>query len=272
MVVTPSLAKGAVREAVRKQGETSRQLLDLMRKTVLKPPSTKRRYAEWFRKQTAFHERDALLIACGMSGRRTGAFAAYSLGFLGTDASWTAQISMLRIECSPGQINDIESETLPLTISGHALERLFQRTDSIDWGIIRGYLAGATLFSNAVVQAWLESGCEQCAVLADKGMFVGQVLDNTLRLRTFLPETDLGARWGTLYADMKGFSEEHEQMINSAALGLRDEANSAFKQVLESGSHRWLFRPYTPGEDSEDDAWHSASIQIEREFESLQKS
>lgn len=268
MVVTPSLAKGAVREAVRKQGETSRQLLDLMRKTVLKPPSTKRRYAEWFRKQTAFHERDALLIACGMSGRRTGAFAAYSLGFLGTDLSWTAHISMLRIECSPGQINDIESETLPLTISGHALERLFQRTDSIDWGIIRGYLAGAALFSNAVAQAWLESGSEQCAVLAERGMFVGQVVENSLRLRTFLPETDLGARWGALYDDLKRFSDEHEHQISLAALGLREEANSAFSKVLESGSHRWLFRPYSPGDDPEDEAWRSACLRNPKNYES----
>jgi hypothetical protein len=255
MVVTQSLAKGAVREAMRRHIETGQDLFNRLRKTGIEPPSTRRRYAEWFRNHAAVFEKDALLIAHSVPNRRKGAFAAYRLESLESDGDWRVKITVLRIEFSPGRMERLDTETLPVTISGHALERVFQRTDSIDWRVIRDYLAGAILFANAVGPAWLKSSSQQCAVLAEKGMLVGQVVDHALRLRTFLPETQLGVRWEALYRELNAFSAEHKQAINAAALGLRDEASIAFNQFLESGRHRWLFRPYIPGEDVEEDAW-----------------
>lgn len=263
MVVTQSLAKGTLREVIRKQRDMHRELLVRITRIGLEPPSTKRRYAEWFRKRTAIHEKEALLIAHGMVGRRTGAFAAYSLDFLEHDRGWTALVSVIYIEFCSQSIERFESETLPVTISGHALERLFQRTDSVDWSVVRDYLAGAILFANAVAPAWLKSGCAQCAVLAEKGMLVGHVGDDALYLRTFLPETQLGARWGALYRDLQIFSEQNRPVINAAALGSNDDACAAFGQFLESGSHRWLFQPYIPGKDLEEDAWRALEVDVE---------
>jgi len=260
MVVTQSLAKGVLREVVRKQSDTREELSARMRIAGLRPPSTKRGFAGWFRERVAIHEREALLIVHGMAGRRTGAFAAYSPTFLEHDSAWTVQISLLYIEFRPGRIDRIETETLPVTISGHALERMFQRTDSIDWRITRDCLAGAVLFANAAARAWLESGCEQCAVLAEKGMLVGRIVDGTLHLRTFLPESQLGARWSALHRDLKAYSEEHKQAINAAALGSSDDVGNVFGQLLESGSHRWLFRSYAPGEDPDEDAWRAHEL------------
>jgi hypothetical protein len=262
MVITQSLAKGALREVIRKQREMRQELISRIDKVGLEPPSTKRRYAEWFRQRKAIHEKEALLIAHGMVGRRTGAFAAYSLGFVERDKDWGALISVIYIEFCSQSIVRCENDTLPVTISGHALERIFQRTDSINWSVVRDYLAGAVLFANATASAWLKSGCERCAVLAEKGMFVGQVAD-ALYLRTFLPETQLAARWEALYRDLKTFSKENEQAIKTAALGSGDEASIAFEQFLKSGSHRWLFQPYIPGKDLEEDAWRAPDVGIE---------
>ena len=257
MVVTQSLAKGVVREVIRNQYQTREELVARIRRVRIKPPSTKRRFADWFRERVSIHEKEALLIAHGMVGRRTGAFAAYSLNFVENEKEWSATIAILYIEFSPQRIERIVSETLPVIISGHALERAFQRTDSIDWSVVREYLAGAVLFANAVASAWLASGCKQCAVLAEKGMLVGQIVDGTIHLRTFLPETQLGARWGALYCDLKDFLAEHEQMIHAAALGSNEDANLAFGNLLATGNRRWLYQPYVPGKDREEDAWRA---------------
>ena len=265
MVVTQSLAKGVVREVIRRQCETRGELIARIKKVRIRPPSTKRRFAEWFRERVSIHEKEALLIAHGMVGRRTGAFAAYSLNFVESESDWRGRIAILYIEFSPQRIERIVSETLPVIISGHALERVFQRTESIDWKNVRDCIAGATLFANAVASAWLASGCKQCAVLAEKGMLVGHVEDDAIHLRTFLPETQLGARWEALYRDLKDFSEEHEEMINAAALGSNEDASLAFSHFLESGKHRWLFQSYVAGKDCEEVAWRAREQALARE-------
>ena len=266
MVVTQSLARGVVREVIRNQHERRSELMTRLQRVRCRPPSTMRGFAQWFRERIALHEKEALLIAHGMVGRRTGAFAPYSLRFLESAGDWSAQIAFVHVEFRPGSIERVASETLPVVISGHALERLFQRTDSIDWNVIRDCLAGATLFANAVVPAWLTSGCKQCAVPAEKGMLVGQIAGGVISLRTFLPETQLGLRWEALYHDLKRFSVEHGKAINEAALGSNEDASLAFGAFLSTESRRWLRQPYAPGRDRQEDAWRAHETQLQEEM------
>ncbi len=255
MVVTQSLARGAVREAVRAQSERQAALIKRLRASGVRAPCTRRGFDRWFRKRKAIHEREALLIANGMVGRRVGALAVYSLWFHEAAAGWTAEISGWQIEFSPGRIERSDWVPLPAEISGHALERMFQRTDTIAWSVVRDCLAGATLQILALSPAWIASGARQCAVLAERGMLVGFVAEGKLALRTFLPGLGLAPRWDALYVDLQAFAEANAQPITQAALGAGEEAQAALLKFLADPKRRWLHYPYVPGEDPLEDAW-----------------
>lgn len=257
MVVTVSLARGAVRAAADRHSRTSAETQARIDKVGLEPPATLRRFSEWFRKRKVIHEKDALLIAFGMVGRRKGRFSAYRPHFEEIDTDWKLRIHTLHVDFSPGQINAIEQNSLPVGISGHALERMFQRTNTIEWPVIRDCLAGATLFLNAVAGAYIKSGYKRCAIPAERGMLVGQILDGILFLRTFLPDSQLNPRWQSLYGDLLAFSTHNGDAINKAALVPDDVVGHSFGDLLKSGRHGWLERAYVPGDDPLEDAWRS---------------
>jgi len=257
MVVTVSLARGAVRAAADSHSRTSAETTARIQKAGLEPPATLRRFSEWFRKRRAIHEKEALLFVFGMIGRRRGGFSVYCPQFEETDKGWNLGIHALHVEFSPGKIDTIEGSKLPVRISGHALERMFQRTNTIEWVIIRECLAGATLFLNAVAAAYVASGYKQCAIPAEKGMLVGQIADGILHLRTFLPDSQLNPRWRSLYEDLLTFSARNSDSINGAALAPDDAASDSFGELLKSGRYVWLQRAYVPGDDPMEDAWRS---------------
>jgi hypothetical protein len=257
MVVTASLARGAVRAAVEKHCETQSDLHTRIRRTGMKPPSTMRRFDEWLRKHTAVHERDALLIASGMIRRRSAAFAAYHPNFKTQDIGWNLSVFTYRFVISPGRIDEYDQGMLPLEISGHALERIFQRTNEIAWAVVRDYLASAVTFANAVLPGFSLANCKQCAIPADRGMFVGQMDGGALKLKTFLPDSQLGLRWQALYNGLNDFAAQHRDAINGATITPDQELARSFKEFLCCGRYSWIFRPYVPGEDPLEDAWRS---------------
>jgi len=96
-----------------------------------------------------------LLIVFGRIGRRGGAFSAFTPEFEEVEGGWDLKIRQLALKVSPGCLEQISWERLPVTISGHALERMFQRTNSIEWPVIRDCLASATLLLNAAIPAYI---------------------------------------------------------------------------------------------------------------------
>ena len=81
MIVTQSLAHGAVREAVRLTSEKVDAMWKALERVGIDAPSTYRRFDEWFRKYRGIYERAALLIVFGKIGRRRGAFSAFTPAF-----------------------------------------------------------------------------------------------------------------------------------------------------------------------------------------------
>ncbi len=257
MVVTTSLARGAVRAAVERHNEAHADFHSRIDKTSFAPPSTLRRFEEWLRKRTAVHDRHALLIYRGMIRRRSAAFVAFHPIFMPHEPGWNLGIYELRIVISPGKIETLKTTDLPIQISGHALERMFQRTNEIRWSVIREYLASAIAFSVAVLPAYIESGCKQCAIPADRGLLVGQITDRTIRLQTFLPDTQLAFRWQALNDGLVRFSSEHQEAIAAAGILHDEELALGFQRFLGENRYSWLFKPYVQGVDSLEDAWRS---------------
>lgn len=258
MVVTSSLARGAVRAAAETQSRAVADALARLKKGSLELPASLRRFARWFHKIHAMHENHALLIVFGMIGRRKGGFAAFLPQFEEIDNAWNLGISALHIEFSPGNLDAINQNELSVRISGHAIERMFQRANTIEWAVIRDCLAGATLFLSTVADAYVKTGCKRCAIPAEKGMLVGQIADEIIYLRTFLPDFQLSQKWQSLYEELLAFSANNAEAINAAVLVPDDEVVRLFGEILKSGRYGWLFQPYVPGYDLMEDAWRSS--------------
>lgn len=257
MLVTPSLASGAVREAARATSAAAKVLFNTLERKPFKAPETFRRYKVWFRRHRIIHEHCAVLIVFGTIGRRRGAFSAFMPVFEEDGVGWELEIRQLSLEFLPGDIELAAVRRLPVTISGHALERMFQRTGSIQWSTIRDCLAAAALLLNAAVAAYIAAGCKQCAIPAEKGLLVGQVVDGRLDLRTFLPELDLQPKWRKLLSDLSKFLVEHKQAVHTSALTSDDEAANALITLFSSERHKWLCEPYSPSVDPLNQAWRS---------------
>lgn len=257
MLVTPSLASGAVKEAARSNSAAVSAMLNELKRRRIKAPATYRRFNEWFRTNRHLHEHCALLIVFGAIARRGGAFSAFMPLFQEGGGGWELEIRQLSVRFSPGQLEFVSLERMPVTISGHALERMFQRNGTIQWSMVRDCLAAATLLLNAAVPAYVAAGCRQCAIPAEKGLLVGQVVAGELALRTFLPALDLRPRWQSLLSDLTNFPVKHKQAVEVSALTSDNEAANALQTLLRSGKHDWLFDPYVPGVDARDEAWRS---------------
>ncbi len=257
MVITTSLAHGAVREAVRLNIAKVEAMLAAQKRSPFKAPATYRRFDEWFRLQRRIFEQAALLIVFGKIGRRRGAFTAFIPAFQETDGIWELEIEQLSVQFSPGHLERLHQERLAVTLSGHALERMFQRTESIEWPVIRDCLAGATLFLNAGIAAYTAMGCKQCAIPAEKGLLLGQVIEDRLALQTFVPGHELQPKYRTLMADLDQFVTRHHDAVETSALTSDPEAAAVLQELLSRGPHRWMMEPYTPGVDPGDKAWDS---------------
>ena len=257
MLVTPRLASGAVREAARLNSLAAKAMMDALKRETFKAPATYRRFDAWFRRHRAIHEHCALLIVFGSIGRRRGAFSAFLPVFAEGGGRWELEIQQMSARFVPGDFEHIGVKRLPVTISGHALERMFQLTGSIQWSMVRDCLAAAALLLNAAIPAYIGAGCKQCAIPAGKGLLVGHVVEGELQLRTFLPGTELRPKWRLLLSDLETFPVKHRQAIETAALIADDDAANALQTVLGSAQHQWLLEPYAPGVDPVNEAWHS---------------
>ena len=272
MVVTTSLARGALQEAVRLHSAKVEAMWEALTRTPMRVPATYRRFDEWFRTHRRIHEQAALLIVFGKIGRRRGALSAFTPQFQEVGTGWELEIRQLSVKFSPGCLEQISLERLPVTISGHALERMFQRTDSIRWPVVRDCLAGATLFLNAAITAYVAAGCKQCVIPADKGVLVGHVVEGELALRTFVPEQAIQPKWQSLLSDLKKFIVQHKLEIETSALTQDDEPAIALKALLTSGKHKWLFEPYVPGVDLMEGAWRNIETAADAQFSATTKS
>ena len=257
MVITASLAHGAVREAVRLNIAKVEAMWDAQMRSPIMAPATHRRFDEWFRLQRRIFEQAALLIVFGKIGRRRGAFSAFIPSFQETDGIWELDIEQISVQFSPGRLERMDIEPLAVSVSGHALERMFQRTESIEWPVIRDCLAGATLFLNAGIAAYRAMGCRQCAIPAGTGLLLGQVIEDRLALRTFVPGHELQPRYRTLMSDLDQFMTRHHEAVEASALTPDPQAATVLQELLSRGPHKWMMEPYTPGVDPRDKAWDS---------------
>lgn len=258
MVVTVSLARGLLREAVERQSKGSRRAMGRLQEFGFAVPATMRGFRRWFEERAKLFQGHALLIVHGTTGRREGVFAAYLPVFIATAKGWELEVDRFAIRIAPDRLLDVTVARLPLRISGHALERTFQRAGTIEWTEVADCLGAALTFASLAAPAYANAGLRQCAVPAEKGLLVGAVKGGALQLRTFLPATDLSPRWAALHRDLVGAYRDRLSDFHAAAAVPSTNVPEALAAVLASPAHRWLREAYAEGLDRLAPAWAQA--------------
>jgi hypothetical protein len=219
------------------------------------PPESLCGFRRWFLEHEQIFQGSAVLIVHGAVARRRGAFAAYMPVFHEGHRGWTLVFDRLRVEFAPGRMLSIGLDRLPLTASGHALERMFQRRETLDWSQVREALSDALLISCAAGEAFDEKRFRQCALPAGDGLLVGRVHGERLLLKTFLPGQDLAPRWAALLADYRALLNAYPETFGLAAACGHDLVTDEIRACLARPRHAWLRMAYVPGQDPCKAAW-----------------
>jgi len=98
MVVTASLARGLLRDTIRRESARSHAAWGRLAQARARVPRTLRGFGAWFRLHERCFQGAAILIVHGMTARRTGTFSAYLPKFEETDLGWTLSVERLRID------------------------------------------------------------------------------------------------------------------------------------------------------------------------------
>lgn len=261
MVITDSLARGLVREAVAVQSRRARRAWEELNRARTPVPDSLRGFGKWFREQQRIFQSKAILIAYGTVGRRRGTFSSFMPAFVEAPRGWVLEIDRLTVAFTPGRLERLELERLPVTICGHALERIFQRVQTLRWTEVRDCLAGAVIFAAAAVEPYVSGGFRQCALPAERGLLVGQVERDRLSLNTFLPADDLNPKWAALLRDFRALLETQSQAFHVAAASASADPAHLVSECLQRERHRWLRMPYVPSADPMEDAWDARPVE-----------
>jgi hypothetical protein len=263
MVVTSSLARGLLRDAIARQSVCSRQMWERLNKAGLHAPPSLRRFREWFAVHAQTFQSSAILNVYGMVRRRRGAFTTYVPTFHEDDRGWVLKVDCLSIQCEPGRILGVACASLPLTVCGHALERMFQRGETLAWGDVRSGLADALVFFGPAYCAYTEGGYLEGPLPVSNGLLVGQVADGVLELKTFLQEETLRPRHADLLADFRGLLAANVEAFHLAAACGDPGAVGLVSACIAAKQHRWLRQPHQPGVDRVSEAWVSRDAQAD---------
>lgn len=260
MVVTSSLARGLVRDAIRRQSARCDAAWTRLRESGVRAPASFRRFREWFDRLDRTFQGRAVLIAKGHVGRRRGFFVSYMPEFDDEDRGWVMRLASLRIVCEPGRIVDFQISRLPLAVCGHALERMFQRGETVEWSAVRDALADGLIFFSAAHRAYVEGGYRQAPLPVADGFLVGELADGVLLCKTFLQAETLNARRAALLRDFRALLQNHFDAFQLAAACGDGEATPYVAACLAAPKHAWLRKPHEPGEDWVGEAWGSREL------------
>jgi hypothetical protein len=262
MVVTSSLARGLLRDAIARQSVCSSQAWERANKAGLRAPPSLRRFREWFAAHERTFQSSAILIAYGKVGRRRCAFTSYMPAFCEDDQGWVLKVDCLHIQCEPGRILHVACKRLPITVCGHALERMFQRGETLAWADVRNGLADALVFFPPAYRAYAAAGYLEGPLPVSNGLLVGRLADGVLELKTFLQEATLRPRHADLLADFRGLLAANAEAFHFGVACGDPGAVGLVTDCITARQHRWLREPHRPGDDWVSEAWASCELEV----------
>jgi hypothetical protein len=257
MVVTASLARGLLRDTIRRESARSRAAWGRLVQARARVPRTLRGFGAWFRLHERCFQGAAILIVHGMTARRTGTFSAYLPKFEETELGWTLSVERLRTDVQPRNLLAWDVKDLPVIFCGHALERMFQRGNTSSWSAVRDALAEALVFAAVALPEYLAGPYRQVPLATRGGLLAGVRDGERVLVKTFLDGASLNTRRARLLTDFRALLATRSQAFDQATVCGNELLSGAMARLLAQPVHAWLLEDYVPGEDPLAQAWAS---------------
>jgi len=191
--VTRSLADGYARYSLRDVAQKARDVRTELGKEIKKHSTLPARKAGSRRVINRFHKKLApLSLATCMLQSNDSMMGGWVLPDV-VDKQLTATTLLLGV--GRGGTLAIDAHT-SMTITAHALGRMWQRTDinDLEWDTLRGLLTPPLMYSWAVIRTAASLGWERIALPCMDGLLVGKPDQGGLLLTTYL-EPPLATKW-----------------------------------------------------------------------------
>ncbi|MEO5699016.1 MAG: hypothetical protein ABIS17_15140 [Casimicrobiaceae bacterium] len=152
-----------------------------------------------------------------------------------------------------------------LAATEHAVERLFQRLNTLDLGAVVGELQDAMLLALPLWTVGLSLRLRQVALPTSSGAFLCDLDPDRpyLRAKTWIANPQIGLRWRQVINAVESAVEAAggptalaEVLGTGISQALDDDGARVFAQLAEAlASHPWLRNPYVPRVDIVGEAW-----------------
>ena len=215
-------------------------------------------FVETVRRQLA---QDALLV-CARCDKRRAALHAILAQFAESPAGWWMKLQVLDISLRSGRVPELRLGTMPVRITGHALERVFQRTRTTDWRAVIAELEPAAVMMGWLYPSLRSMGFVQAAVQTRSGLLLGDVgPDGVVVFKTFLraDEEDQSrlvelrrALWGFWIRNGGG------RLLGEALFGSETQARLEQEAGELLAAHPWMACRHLAGAHLEAERWKLA--------------
>lgn len=245
----PKLARGLVRRLVRETEANSRAVWAALQPGSMSPPLTQAGL-QAFVKQLAGATADIDFAqswdwhAAGVTYYRIAPhFQAL------TAETWRLAFVFEHLDVAPCRVVESGQILLPCLVTGHALERMFGRMNTLDWTKVRDELAPAPVVAMALQEVALGLGLAQLAVPTRNGVLLGALEADALVLTTFVD----GGRLYPLLRELRNTLVAAFPPTLFEARGVLQVASEALPSperlatILEHPNFGWLHEPYEPG-------------------------
>ena len=173
------------------------------------------------------------------------------------------ELRLIDIALRPGRIPEARIAEIPVRITGHALERIFQRTRSTDWRAVIAELEPVAVMTGWLYRPLIELDCAQAAVQTRSGLLLGTIGgDGRIVFKTFLrADEDDQPRYAELRRALWGFWIRNGggRVLGEALFGPAETQARLIEEAAELlAAHPWIACRHLEGEDAEAQAWEAA--------------
>jgi hypothetical protein len=262
MIISEGHARALLHGLVREHSARARATARSVGAALRRLPAKRTRLAgfvECLRRQLA---EDALVVQA-LCDKRRGELHAVLADCAVSPAGWHVDLQLLELALRPGRLPALRIGDIGVRITGHALERVFQRTRSTDWRRVIAELEPA-----AIMMGWLQQplsglGYAQAAVQTRSGLLLGEVSgDRRIVFKTFLrADEEDQIRHGDLRRALWGFWIRNGggRVLGEALFGARETQDRLIAEAQDLLlAHPWLGFRHLPGEDREARHWQLA--------------
>ena len=259
MIISDGHARALLRTLVREHSARARGTVRSLGASLAALPEKRTRLAAFVEQLRGRLATDALLVIARHDKRRA-VLHAVTTEVAESGSGWVLELRLIDIALRPGRIPEARIAHIPVRITGHALERIFQRTRSNDWRAVIAELEPVAVMTGWLYPPLIELGCAQAAVQTRSGLLLGSIGgDGRIVFKTFLrADEDDQPRYAELRRALWGFWIRNGggRVLGEALFGPPETQARLIEEAAQLlAAHPWLACRHAAGADHDRECW-----------------